>query len=116
MILIYDIVIRYRIVIMLTIIRDFLLGFIKIHILYHASVAPIYGVEIIEELNRHGYKTSPGLIYPTLHSLEESEYLEKENRVVDGKVRKYYRTTPKGVQVLEEVRQKMKELIEEVMN
>ncbi|MCX5995660.1 MAG: PadR family transcriptional regulator, partial [Chloroflexi bacterium] len=30
--------------------KDFFLGFVKIHILYHASKEPIYGVEILEEL------------------------------------------------------------------
>lgn len=50
-------------------IREFFLGFIKIHILYHASKDRICGVEIIRELERHGYAVSPGTIYPTLHSL-----------------------------------------------
>ena len=40
--------------------REFFLGFIKIHILYHASKEPIFGVEIAEELARHGYSISPG--------------------------------------------------------
>ena len=30
--------------------RDFYLGVIKIHILYHASQGPVYGLELIEEL------------------------------------------------------------------
>ncbi|MBI5750151.1 MAG: PadR family transcriptional regulator, partial [Nitrospinae bacterium] len=36
--------------------RDFFLGFIKIHILHHAIEEDICGVEIIDELKRHGYK------------------------------------------------------------
>ena len=99
----------------MTIIREFFLGFIKIHILYHASITPIYGVEIIEELKRHGYKAGPGLIYPTFHSLEENGYLEKDSRIVKGKVRKYYKITPKGLRILEDARQKIKELLNEVM-
>ena len=97
------------------IVREFFLGFIKIHILYHASLGPIYGMELIEELQRHGYQVSPGLIYPTLHSLEKNEYLQKEKRVVAGKVRIYYNITPEGVNILEEAKQKIKELVEEVM-
>ena len=40
-------------------VRDFFLGFIKIHILHHAEHAPVYGVAIIAELRRHGYDLSP---------------------------------------------------------
>ena len=40
--------------------REFFLGFIKIHILYHASKEPIFGAEMTRELARHGYNISPG--------------------------------------------------------
>ena len=68
--------------------REFFLGFIKIHILYHAAKEPIFGVEIAGELARHGYSISPGTLYPTLHRLEKEGYLESSSRVVDGRVRK----------------------------
>ena len=51
-------------------IRNIFLGFIRIHILYHASKEEIFGVEIMRELKRHGYSISPGTLYPILHSLE----------------------------------------------
>jgi DNA-binding PadR family transcriptional regulator len=95
--------------------RDLFLGFIKVHILYHAKMNPIFGVELIKELKRHGYQVSPGLIYPTLHSLEKEGYLKRENRVIEGKVRKYYVLTPMGLKMLEEARVKIRELVEEVM-
>ena len=76
-------------------IKDFFLGFIKIHILYHASKEPIYGVGIQEELRRHGYQLSPGTLYPTLHRLERDGYLERESKVVKGKARNYYTITEK---------------------
>ena len=99
----------------MAILRQFFLGFIKIHMLYHAKVSPICGVEIMEELKRHGYQVSPGLIYPTLHSLEKYGYLKRENRVTGGKVRKYYAPTQRGLEMLEEAKRKIKELVEEVM-
>ncbi|MBI4757489.1 MAG: helix-turn-helix transcriptional regulator, partial [Chloroflexi bacterium] len=43
--------------------RDFFLGSIKVHILYHASQGPVYGIEMMEELRRHGYELSPGTLY-----------------------------------------------------
>ena len=70
--------------------RDFVLGFVKIHVLHHAAQAPIYGLAMMEELRRHGYEVSPGTIYPVLHGLETDGYLAREERVVGGKVRKYY--------------------------
>lgn len=95
--------------------RDFFLGFIKIHILHHASKEPVYGLWLIEELGRHGYKLSPGTLYPVLHKLEEEKFLKSYSENVSGKIRKYYRTTAKGIRTLLEIKEKIKELIEEVM-
>jgi len=95
--------------------KDFFLGFIKIHILYHASKEPIFGVEIAEELARHGYSISPGTLYPTLHRLEKEGYLESNSKVVNGRVRKYYQATVKGKLVLEQSKKKIRELVDEVL-
>jgi len=97
------------------VLKDFFLGFIKIHILYHASRDPIYGVEILEELERHGYRLSPGTLYPTLHRLEKDGYLESRSKVVSGKVRKYYTITDRGLIALNEAKQKIAELVNEVL-
>ena len=95
--------------------RDFFLGFVKVHVLHHANRGPIYGVWFLEELARHDYHLSPGTLYPLLHGLEASGYLEREDRVVDGKVRKYYKITPDGEVVLNEAREKMRELVDELL-
>src|SRR5919198_6726896 len=95
--------------------RDFFRGFIKIHILYHVSHEEVYGVQFIDELARHGYQLSPGTLYPLLHSLEASHYVEREDRIVEGKVRKYYRITHAGEQALQEARAKIRELVDEVL-
>jgi len=95
--------------------REFFLGFIKIHILYHASKEPIFGVEIAEELARHGYRLSPGTLYPTLHRLEKEGYLESTSKVIGGRVRKYYQITAEGKLVLEQSKKKISELVTEVI-
>jgi len=95
--------------------REFFLGFIKIHILYHASKEPIFGVEIATELARHGYSISPGTLYPILHRLEKEGYMESSSRVVNGKVRKYYQATAEGKLVLEQSKKKIRELVTEVI-
>ena len=95
--------------------REFFLGFIKIHILYHASKEAIFGVEIAEELARHGYSISPGTLYPTLHRLEKEGYLESSSKVIDGRMRRYYQATAGGKLVLKESRKKIRELVTEVL-
>lgn len=95
--------------------RAFFLGFIKVHILHHAAKEPVYGLWLIEELGHHGYKLSPGTLYPILHKLEQENYLQSHAENVDGKVRKYYRITPEGLDALAEIKGKMHELVEEVL-
>jgi len=97
-------------------VRDIFLAFVRIHILYHAAEGPVYGAAMIEELARHGYQLGPGTMYPTLHALREKGYLSEERRVVGGKVRKYYRITETGRQVLALVRPKVRELVGEVLD
>jgi PadR family transcriptional regulator, regulatory protein PadR len=97
------------------VLRDFFLGFVRIHILHHAALEPIYGVAIMEELRRHGYDLSPGTLYPLLHTLEAAGYLQHQATTVGGKVRKYYRITPAGEQALAEAKVKIRELVDEVL-
>ena|SRR3989338_2796382 len=94
---------------------DIFPGFIKIHILHHASKAKICGVEMMAELKRHGYGISPGTLYPTLHSLETKGYLRSEEVVERGRMRKYYCITGSGEKMLAEAREKVRELVEEVL-
>jgi PadR family transcriptional regulator, regulatory protein PadR len=95
--------------------KEFFLGFVKIHILYHASKEPIYGAEILKELGRHGYRLSPGTLYPTLHRLSKEGLLSVEKRTVDGKIRKYYVITEQGLAALDEAKKKITELVNEVI-
>ncbi|MGC9373116.1 MAG: PadR family transcriptional regulator [Thermovirgaceae bacterium] len=95
--------------------KDFISGFIRIHILYHASREPVYGLWIIEELARHGYRLSPGTIYPMLHSMGKKGYLQCRPEVIGGKVRKYYTITARGRKMLEEAMEKLRELVGEVL-
>ena len=95
--------------------NKFLLPFIKIHILYHASKSKIYGHWMKQELERHGYSISYGTLYPTLHKLLSEEYLTCEKEIIQGKVRKYYSITEKGKILLDILRDKVKELVDEIM-
>lgn len=70
---------------------------------------------MIEELTKHGYSISAGTLYPILHSMEMDGLLEREERVIEGKMRKYYSLTAQGKIVLEEAKMKSKELYEEII-
>lgn len=94
---------------------DFFLGFAAIHVLHHAAQEPIYGTAMMEELRRHGYDVSPGTLYPLLHRLESQGLLQREERNVGGRVRKYYQATDAGRSALESLRPKIAELVGEVL-
>ncbi|WP_010283836.1 PadR family transcriptional regulator [Bacillus timonensis] len=96
------------------ILRKLFLGFIQIHILHHAKEHPIFGAWMLEELTEHGYNISSGTLYPILHSMEADGLLEKEDKNVEGKIRKYYTTTTKGETILNEARNKAYELFKEI--
>lgn len=95
--------------------RHFFGGFVRLHILYHADKKPICGVEMIEELARHGYTLSPGTLYPVLHHLHEHKYLTCREETVSGKRRKNYRITAAGRRLLREAKCKLRELFTEVV-
>ncbi|OGO77906.1 MAG: PadR family transcriptional regulator [Clostridiales bacterium GWB2_37_7] len=96
------------------ILRRLFLGFVQIHILHHAKKEPFFGSWMIEELQEHGYNMSPGTLYPLLHGLESAGLLEREDRLVEKKIRKYYKITKTGEMVLEEARSKAFELFKEI--
>jgi DNA-binding PadR family transcriptional regulator len=91
-------------------------GFVRLHILYHAVREPIFGVEMMEELRRHGYSVGPGTLYPLLHHLEHVGYLTAHTEIIGGKQRKYYRATPEGVKALDDAKSKLRELVKEVLH
>jgi DNA-binding PadR family transcriptional regulator len=96
-------------------IRDFFLGFIKIHILYHASKKDVWGVWLIKELKRHGYAVGPSTIYPTLHQLEKMGYLKGKKIVAEGKRKIFYKITTRGLKALGKSKRKIEELVNEVL-
>jgi DNA-binding PadR family transcriptional regulator len=89
-------------------------GLIRLHILYHASREPVFGLGIIEELGRHGYRLSAGTLYPMLHALEEAGLLRAKTRIVESKTRRNYVITAKGRQALDAAKGKVRELFGEL--
>jgi PadR family transcriptional regulator PadR len=94
--------------------RQLYSGLIRLHILYHASKNGIFGLGMIEELARHGYKLSPGTLYPVLHGLEGNGLLYSEEHNFAGKIRRVYRATPAGYRALGAAKEKVRELFGEL--
>jgi len=95
--------------------RDLYAGLIKLHILHHAAKEPIFGLAMIEELGRHGYRLSPGTLYPLLHSLEERGYLRGTEERLGRTMRRLYRATPSGKRALARAKDKVRELFGELL-
>lgn len=89
-------------------------GLVRLHVLYHACEAPIFGLGMIEELARHGYRLSPGTMYPLLRSLERKGLLVSERRRMNGRIRCLYRATTAGRRALAVAKKRVGELFGEL--
>lgn len=95
--------------------HDLYSGLIRLHILYHAVEGPIFGLEMAEELARHGYRISLGTLYPLLHGLEKKGYMRSAEKRNGQSVRKVYRATPLGRKALKAMKVKVSELFGELI-
>jgi PadR family transcriptional regulator, regulatory protein PadR len=89
-------------------------GLIRLHVLHHAVKEPIYGLAMIEELERHGYKISAGTLYPILHGLESKGYLTSTEERSGSTARRVYRATRAGAAALVAAKRKVRELFGEL--
>lgn len=95
--------------------RDLYSGLIRLHVLHHAVHEPIFGLGMIDELARHGYRISPGSLYPLLHGLEKKGYLRATVRRQGRSQRRVYRATPLGKKALAAAKSKVRELFRELI-
>jgi DNA-binding PadR family transcriptional regulator len=93
--------------------KDIFGGLVRLHVLYHASHEDVFGLGLIEELARHGYKTSPGTLYPLLHGLEKSGYVQSRVERVGKRNRRVYTITPEGRAALKVAKTRVWELFRE---
>jgi PadR family transcriptional regulator, regulatory protein PadR len=94
--------------------RELYSGLIRLHILHHAAAEGIFGLGMIEELARHGYKISPGMLYPLLHGLERKGFLRSSEQIAGGKIRRVYRATSEGRKALKLAKHRVQELFGEL--
>lgn len=94
--------------------KDLFSGLIRIHVLHHACEEGIFGLGMIRELRRHGYRLGPGTIYPLLHGMERRGLLRSGLAWIDGRRRRVYYGTGAGRKVLAVAREKVCELAAEI--
>lgn len=70
---------------------------------------------MIEELAHHGYRVSPGTLYPLLHGMERKGYLESRIERAGRSQRRIYKATPYGIEALAMAQDKIRELFREVV-
>ena len=95
--------------------QEFLRGAVRLHLLHHAAEEDVHGAWMAAELARHGYRISPGTLYPTLHRMEEEGLLTSRRSVVDGHARRVYRATPAGRRTLREAKKALRQLADELL-
>jgi PadR family transcriptional regulator PadR len=92
---------------------DLYSGLMRLHILCHAAERPIFGLGMVEELARHGYRISPGT--PLLHGLEKKSYIRSTERRNGKSLRKMYQPTPPlGRRAVPAAKSRVSEFIEEL--
>lgn len=89
-------------------------GLLRLHILHHAAKEPIFGMGMIAELQRHGYRIGPGTMYPLLHGMERKCLLRSTESVRAGRMRRLYRATAAGRVALVAAREQVQELFGEL--
>jgi DNA-binding PadR family transcriptional regulator len=99
----------------INIVRDFSRAAVQVHLMHHACEGEVHGAALIEELARHGYRLSPGTVYPMLHRLEAAGLLTSDEIVVHGRRRRIYRATAKGRKAFAACRRAVEELAGEVL-
>jgi DNA-binding PadR family transcriptional regulator len=96
--------------------RDVSLALARVHILHQAAEEKVFGVGLMKELARHGFKLGPGTLYPLLHRLESDGLLTSETVSVNSKSRKYYLISRKGRLALTRIRLKLEALASRIQS
>lgn len=83
--------------------RALIAGIPELLILQLLARRPMYGYELaktIRLVSREALALGEGVLYPTLHVLEQRGLLRTRERTVDGRSRIYYEPTARGVKRL----------------
>lgn len=88
-------------------------GLLELCILNLLRQKDFYGYGLVQTLKRNeGVHLREGTIYPILARLQDQEFVESYTMASeDGPPRKYFRVTPKGITVAEEMNQHWDQMV-----
>ena len=88
-------------------------NFLDVLVLRLIRAKPMWGYKIIKKTQKlFGVKLRHGALYPLLNSLETEGFTKSEIITKEGRARKVYEITPKGIQLLDAYNQFLKEQLE----
>nr|WP_179503957.1 PadR family transcriptional regulator [Nocardioides daedukensis] len=71
---------------------------------------PTYGYALLESLDRAGFAVDGNTLYPLLRRLEKQGLLVSEWNTEESRPRKFYRTSPEGRSILDDLLAEWREL------
>lgn len=89
---------------------EFYTGLVRMFILHEAAKKPIFGLWLMEVLEKHGYRVGPGTLYPILHAFERRGLLLSVVESQGNRKRRLYKTTALGKRMLTHVRSRSRQL------
>lgn len=102
--------------------KELLKGSTHLLVLAVLEKADLYGYRITREIELRSdsaLSMGEGTLYPILHALEKEKYVESYWKEFDGRSRKYYHITKKGIKQLNSLKEERKEFnksIDKVLN
>jgi PadR family transcriptional regulator PadR len=91
--------------------QDLYSNLIHLYVLHHACRQPTFGLQIIEEVARLGFKLSPGTMYPLLAALERKGLLRSREVRAGGTARRIYCATTAGRKACARAREQVARLL-----
>ena len=79
---------------------NFMNGVPELLILTLLSREEMYGYQLVKAIKastRENIALGEGVVYPILHTLQKQSFLKVKETSVNGRSRRYYRLTPKGM-------------------
>ncbi|MCQ2446249.1 MAG: PadR family transcriptional regulator [Clostridia bacterium] len=85
-------------------------GLLDVCVLASIKDAPSYGYQIIKDIKPY-MELSESTLYPILRRLESADCLEVSTVEYNGRLRKYYKITQKGIDRINDFREDWHELL-----
>lgn len=85
-------------------------GLLDVCVLASIKDAPSYGYQIIKDIKPY-MELSESTLYPILRRLESADCLEVSTVEYNGRLRKYYKITQKGIERINDFREDWHELL-----